>query len=109
MIGTIARLSLRNALLCIAMVLCALPSSLSWAQSTPTGTVTGIVTDPSNAVIAGATVSLIDPTTRSSRDTKTNDAGRYIFVSVFPGSYDVKVTKEGFKEAVVSRQTVSVG
>src|SRR5207245_5076217 len=69
MIGTIARVPLRNSLLCFAMLLCALPS-LVWAQATPTGTVTGIVTDPSNAVIAGATVSLIDPTTKSSRDTK---------------------------------------
>ena len=109
MIGTIARLSLRNALLCIAMVLCALPSSLSWAQSTGAGTVAGQVTDPSNAVIADATVILIDATTKSSRDTKTNDAGRYIFTNVFPGSYDVKISKEGFREAVVSQQTVSIG
>jgi Carboxypeptidase regulatory-like domain len=81
----------------------------AWTQSTATGTVSGLVIDPSNAVIVGATVKLIDTSTNTSRDTTTNDAGRYIFVNVTPGSYDVQISKSGFAQSIVSHVTVEIG
>jgi hypothetical protein len=79
-----------------------------WAQSANSGTVTGIVTDASGAVVNGATVTLTDTSTNTSRTNNTNDAGRYIFVDVTPGVYDLTVAKQGF--SMVKTQTnVRVG
>jgi len=80
----------------------------AWAQSTSTGTVAGSVTDPSSAVVTGATVMLTDTSTKSSRSVTTNEAGRYIFVDVTPGAYDVSISKQGFSTTKTQTQ-VSIG
>jgi hypothetical protein len=61
------------------------------------GTLTGIVSDPSQAVVAGATIKLVDESSGSQRDTVTNSDGYYTFVSVPPGAYEVTVTAPGFE------------
>jgi hypothetical protein len=66
------------------------------AQSSNSGTVAGAVTDPSGAVVNGAAVTLTDTATKAARQSDTNDAGRYIFVDVAPGDYDLSVGKQGF-------------
>jgi hypothetical protein len=80
----------------------------AWAQSTSTGTVAGSVTDPSGAVVTGATVMLTDTSTKSSRSVTTNEAGRYIFVDVTPGAYDVSISKQGFS-TTKTQTAVNVG
>jgi Carboxypeptidase regulatory-like domain len=83
--------------------------TLAWGQSTSTGTVAGIVTDSSGAVVAGATVTLTDAATHTPRTTTTNDAGRYIFVDVNPGVYSVDISKHGFATTKISNEEVNVG
>jgi len=83
-------------------------SSLGLAQSTDTGTVVGLVTDSTGAVVAAATVTLRDTSTGSSRNTTTNDAGRYVIVNVAPGTYDVTFTKQGFAETKATGTSVRV-
>ena len=78
------------------------------AQSTSTGTVVGNITDPSGAVVSGATVTLTDISTKSTRSATSNDAGRYIFVDVTPGVYDLAVAKQGFSTSK-TQTTVKVG
>src|SRR3984957_585632 len=80
----------------------------TWAQSTSTGTLAGAVTDPSGAVVSGATVTLTDTATKNSRAATTNDAGRYIFVDVAPATYDLSVSKQGFSTSK-TRTEVRVG
>src|SRR5579864_2881274 len=60
------------------------------------GTLTGIVSDPSQAVVAGAVIKLRDEKSGSQRDTVTNNDGYYSFVSVPPGAYELTVTAPGF-------------
>src|SRR5579872_5786604 len=60
------------------------------------GTLTGIVSDPSQAVVAGATLRLRDEQSGSQRDTVTNTDGYYTFVSVPPGAYQLTVIANGF-------------
>jgi hypothetical protein len=80
----------------------------TWAQSTSTGTLAGAVTDPSGAVVSGASVTLTDTATKNSRVATTNDAGRYIFVDVAPATYGLSVSKQGF--SITKTQTeVGVG
>jgi hypothetical protein len=78
-------------------------------QSSSTGTVSGTVTDSSGAAVPKAEVSLIDVATAGARTTTTNDTGAYIFPYVNPGTYNIKVSKVGFKTIVVSSQVVDVG
>ena len=65
----------------------------AWAQSSSTGTVVGAVADATGAVVGGATVTLTDTATNSARSTTTNGAGRYTFVDVNPGIYNLSVTR----------------
>src|SRR5260221_9956358 len=80
-----------------------------WAQSTSSGTIAGQVTDQQGAVLVGAQVRLIDNTTNTSRTTATNEAGRYSFINVPPGVYDVTIGHTGFAQSRIAAQTVEVG
>src|SRR3989442_3431254 len=92
--------------LCSVLLFVTLPL---FGQSTSTGQVVGQVTDATDAPVAGARVSLIDHTTGTTKETTTNDAGRYVFVDVNPGKYDIKVEKTGFALAKFAELEVSLG
>src|SRR5262245_8766137 len=62
-----------------------------------TGSVTGVVTDPSSAVIAGASVTLTDSEKGYESQAKTDTSGRYLFRSVPPGNYRISVEATGFE------------
>src|SRR5271156_4320898 len=95
-----------------ALILCAgtlfFSTSQAWAQA-DVGSISGVVSDPSGAAIAGATVKLVDPTINTALTVTTNEVGRYSFVSVPPGTYDITVTHAGFALTRVPQQKVSVG
>jgi hypothetical protein len=61
------------------------------------GTVTGHLTDPSGAILAGADVTLTNTATTVVRSTKSTGAGDYTFTEVPPGPYSLQVTHPGFK------------
>jgi outer membrane receptor protein involved in Fe transport len=65
---------------------------------TSRGTVSGNVTDPNGAVVAGASVTLTNTQTNVSRTATTNDEGAYRFDAVELGTYTVKVAAGGFGE-----------
>src|SRR5690242_20473440 len=95
-------------LLALAAVLCivAVPAA---AQTASTGSVAGVVSDPSGAVVPGATITLTDQSTGRKVTTTTTDAGRYVFPSVDPGTYEVAITKPGFAKTSIPGQSVRVG
>src|SRR5580698_2378826 len=95
--------------LVLFLVICVGSSLCAWAQSTSTGTVAGSVTDPTGAVVAGATVTLIDVGTNTARTTTSNTSGRYIYVDVNPGVYSIAVSKAGFATTKTENQEVKVG
>ena len=103
-------LSKRVVLALVALCcLFALSPSAVMGQAASSGTVAGTVTDPSGAAVAGATVTLTDPTVTGSRTATTNDTGRYVFANVVPGTYNVTINKTGFRLAKLSDQVVTVG
>ena len=61
------------------------------------GEVRGLITDPSQAVISGAKVTLIDEARHVTRAAVSDGAGIYIFSRVDPASYKVSVEGAGFK------------
>jgi len=60
-------------------------------------TLTGVVSDPSGAVVANAKVVLKDAGSGSARDTVTNSDGYFTFASVPAGTYNVSVEAPGFQ------------
>ena len=69
------------------------------------GTISGVVVDPSGAMLPGATVSLRNTATGQQRNAVSSDAGVYQFVSLAPGSYELSATMSGFS---ASRTTVTL-
>ena len=72
----------------------------SSAAQSPTGTLSGMVTDPSGSVIAGAEVLVVNDETRVQFVTKSNDEGIYVVPNLPPGMYRVQVSKPGFKTII---------
>jgi len=69
------------------------------AQS-PTGTISGVVFDPSQAVVAEAEITIVNDATRVQYFTKTNGAGIYVVTNLPPGAYRIQVAKIGFKTII---------
>ncbi|PYT80156.1 MAG: hypothetical protein DMG40_13410, partial [Acidobacteria bacterium] len=78
------------------------------AQTASSGLVTGQVTDPSGAAVPGATVTLVAAKTSVLLTATTDSDGRYVFSSVEPGDYTVRVSRAGFQTAVVGGLHVEV-
>ncbi len=95
--------------LCCLFTLLWIGSPVAMGQSSSAGTITGTVTDSSGAAVPGAAVTLTDAATGGARSATTNDKGTYIFPYVNPGTYSVKISKQGFKTTAVSDQVVQVG
>ena len=66
-----------------------------------TGTILGIVTDPSGAAIPGASVTVSNIDTGLVRTVLTDDNGSYTVTLLPVGRYQIKVLLEGFQEALV--------
>jgi hypothetical protein len=79
----------------LLILLVAVPAAL--AQKT-TGTITGTVLDPAGAAVPGASVTITNVNTGSSRDAVTNDQGDFSFPEQSEGVYTLTVTKSGFKK-----------
>jgi hypothetical protein len=67
-----------------------------WASNT--GSISGLVTDPSGAVVPGVTVKAVNTATGIARSVTTNANGFYALLDLPVGTYDVNFHKEGFKE-----------
>jgi hypothetical protein len=73
-----------------------------------TGSIVGVVKDPSGAAIAGATVTLKNAATGVSRALTTNEAGEYLFAAILPGTYSVQASAPSFESAVRSNIEIDV-
>ncbi|MBI3694001.1 MAG: TonB-dependent receptor, partial [Acidobacteria bacterium] len=72
---------------------------LAWAQDYR-GRVQGLITDPSNAAITQATVTLLNTNTRTATVRTTDESGRYLFDFVEPGTYTLTADGPGFGKFV---------
>ncbi len=85
---------LRAAVLAAAVLLIA--SGLAWTQAV-SGSIQGTVTDPTGNLIVGAAVTLTNEATADHRSVTTNATGSFVFVSVPPSTYTVRVESKGFQ------------
>lgn len=87
--------------------LCTILIPAAKAQTAATGAITGTVTDPSGAVVAGATVSVTSQTGQV-RTSTTDAAGTYKFGLLAPGNYRVKFEAAGFKAVEIPGTAITV-
>jgi hypothetical protein len=78
----------------------AMSLALPLAAQSPNGTINGLVLDPSNRIIAGADILVINDATGVKYPGKTNDEGIYVVPSLPPGPYRLQVSKVGFKTLI---------
>jgi hypothetical protein len=74
-----------------------------------TGSITGLVTDASGAVVGGAKVTVVAKTTGVTREVTTGSGGTYSLVNLQPNAYTLTVEKSGFQQAIFNDVNVTVG
>lgn len=92
----------------VAGLLMTPPGSMLRAQ-TDQGAITGVVTDESNAPVAGVTVTVANSATQVSSSAKSNSQGYYNFPYLGPGAYSITAEKTGFSTARVNDIHLQVG
>src|SRR5436190_23217891 len=94
---------------CLAIAVIVVASLSVLGQATSTGSLTGNVTDPKGAVIAGATVTLVNNETKQRFDAQSNGEGSFTIPSLGSGMYTATVGAQGFKTAKVTDIKIDVG
>jgi hypothetical protein len=92
----------------LLVTLCSLLTLQMLAQTTTSGDISGTVTDPSNAVISGATVTCQSTDYGTTDTTKTGSTGAFRIPSLKPGNYRISVTQSGFR-TIVETAIVAIG
>src|SRR5258708_1847080 len=92
----------------IILAIASLSASQAYAQVSG-ATLSGTVTDPSGAVIAGARVSIMNKATGVVRDVTTDSAGFYSAPNLLPGPYEVTASASGFSTAKQPELELTVG
>ena len=97
-----------RAALALGLMLCwCLCAPISMGQVS--ASLSGVITDPSGAVISAASVEVKSLDTGVSRTADTDAGGRYRFFALPVGLYQVRVTKQGFAEGIRSGIRLAVG
>src|SRR5919106_914424 len=92
-------------LVLLTVGLCALPA---FSQVASTGSLSGTVTDPKGAVVAGATVTVKNAATNQEFSTQTNNNGAYSITTLSSGVYTATIAAAGFKQAAVTDIKIDV-
>ncbi|MGI9075030.1 MAG: carboxypeptidase regulatory-like domain-containing protein [Bryobacteraceae bacterium] len=90
----------------VFLILCA--SSFAIAQNTNSGEIRGTVSDPTGAVLPGATITILNVDTGVSKELTTNQSGIYDAVSILPGTYKITFRAKGFNDFVRDGITLQV-
>ena len=91
------------------VVLMSLFASVAFAQSLASGVLDGTVVDSSGAVVPEAALTLKNPSTGTSFESKSSTSGEFVFPVVPVGDYELTVTKAGFATTKLAKVAVQVG
>jgi len=79
------------------------------AQSSTTGSIEGMVTDPNGAAVKGATINVTSPNLITPQTATSGDDGRYLVSALPPGKYKVTVDASGFGKYEQDNVSVNLG
>lgn len=100
---------MKNKLICgLAVAFCFFAGGSQLTAQIINGTISGTVTDPQEAVVAGATVTVTNTENGSTRTVETSDDGTFRFPGLAVGVYTVKAEKSGFTALTSNNVAVSV-
>ncbi|HYN25472.1 MAG TPA: TonB-dependent receptor, partial [Pyrinomonadaceae bacterium] len=90
--------SLRGSILLIAVLSLQIVSLQTpvLSQQAASATLTGTVTDPNEAVVAGVNIAATQKATGIRRETVSNGEGLYVLSNLAPGDYDLRIEAKGF-------------
>jgi len=74
-----------------------------------TGSISGVITDSAGKVVQGAAITARETATGTSYSTVSSNIGMFVFPSLRTGTYEVKVSAQGFKAATYDGVNVAVG
>src|SRR5579872_529164 len=86
-------MSKTTSILTLSLVLC----GIGYAQTT-SGSIAGTIVDSQHAALTNAGVTAREQEQKFTLTTKTDDAGRFVFTQVPPGTYTISVEAPGFKK-----------
>lgn len=84
-------------------------SAIAFGQSTTFGAIGGVITNPSNEVVPGAEVKVLNIETNQEDTATTDDQGRFRILNLVPGTYTVTINGAGFSAFTQERVVVEVG
>jgi outer membrane receptor protein involved in Fe transport len=84
-------------------------TAIGLAQSTTTGSIGGVVTNPNKEVVPGAAVTVKNAGTNKEDTATTDDTGRFKVANLQPGIYAVTVNAAGFSQITQENVVVEVG
>jgi hypothetical protein len=97
--------SMRTFLCMWILIFCA--GTAAFAQG-GRGGISGLVSDPTGAIVPGAKITLLNHATGIAQHSVTTSAGLYTFVSLTPGIYQVTASQKGFESVAQDNVKVSV-
>jgi outer membrane receptor protein involved in Fe transport len=100
---------MRKFFMFVAALGLALFATSAFAQTSTTGSIEGMVTDPNGAAVKGATVTASSPNLISPRTATSGDDGRYQILNLPPGKYKVLVDAGGFAKYTSADFEVNLG
>ncbi|HEV7858920.1 MAG TPA: TonB-dependent receptor, partial [Pyrinomonadaceae bacterium] len=92
-----------------ALLLVALSALAVMAQSTVTGAIGGVITNPNKEVVPGATISVRNIETNNEETATSDGEGRFRVVNLQPGTYTVTINSQGFSPFTQEAVVVEVG
>ena len=92
----------------LGLVMCLFSAVVPLSAQTTAGSIVGTVTDPSGAVISGASITITNMGTTIAVKATTDTAGDYVVTPLEVGKYSVTVEATGFKRSVRSDIQVNV-
>ena len=93
----------------VLVALCAFLLASNAPAQIVTGAITGTVVDSTGAVVADGKVTVTNEATGAERSLTTTNSGVFIFTSLPPTTYSVKVEKVGFRPLTRTGLTLTSG
>jgi len=92
----------------LAGAACLLLAASALPQGIATGSISGLIADPSGAVVPGAKVTVVNSATNIAATAQTNNDGGFALRSLPPGTYKITIEAPNFRTTILEKIEVSV-